>query len=105
LIAASVDGSGDIPAKHLKAKGWAKHSVWAGTDPHGGAVIEPAVSRLWHTTAAMAGLAKAFEPEQLAREAFRLYEEFRPRIPEGLSGWGAKGEFDLNRVRALKREK
>ena len=49
---------------------------------------------------AMGGLARAFEPEQLAREAFRLYEEFRPRIPEGVSGWGAKGELDLNRLRA-----
>ncbi len=51
--------------------------------------------------AAMSALAKAFKPDELAREAFRLYEEFRPGIPEGVSGWGAKGELDLNRVRAL----
>jgi len=51
--------------------------------------------------AAMSALAKAFEPEQLGREALGLYEEFRPRIPQGVSGWGAKGEPDLNRVRAL----
>ena len=51
--------------------------------------------------AAMSTVAKAFKPEQLAGEAFRLYEEFRPAIPEGVSGWGAQGELDLNRVRGL----
>jgi len=43
----------------------------------------------------MSSLAKAFKPESLAGEAFRLYEEFRPGIPEGVSGWGAKGELDV----------
>jgi hypothetical protein len=55
--------------------------------------------------AAMSALAKAFKPEPLAGEAFRLYDEFRPGIPEGVSGWGAKGELDLNRLRALAPEK
>jgi len=50
---------------------------------------------------AMRTLAKGFKPDQLAQEAFRMYEEFRPGIPEGVAGWGAKGELDLNRVRAL----
>ena len=50
---------------------------------------------------AMRALAKAFNSDQLAREAFRLYEEFRPGIPESVAGWGAKGELDLTRVRAL----
>ncbi len=35
--------------------------------------------------AAMSALAKAFKPDQLANEAFRLYEEFRPGIPEGVT--------------------
>jgi hypothetical protein len=39
--------------------------------------------------------------DRLAQEAFGLYEQFRPGIPEGVGGWGAKGELDLNRVRAL----
>jgi hypothetical protein len=55
--------------------------------------------------AAMSTLASAFKPEQLAREAFRLYEEFRPGIPEGVSGWGAKGELDLNRLLVLTAKK
>lgn len=50
---------------------------------------------------AMIAVANAFKPKQLAGEAFRLYEEFRPGIPEGVSGWGAKGELDLKRLREL----
>ena len=33
--------------------------------------------------------------------AFALYEEFRPEIPAGTKGWGAKGELDLDRIDAL----
>jgi len=49
----------------------------------------------------MADLARAYKPEDLARQAFSLYERFRPAIPEGVRGWGAKGELDLDRIRAL----
>jgi len=51
--------------------------------------------------AAMVVLAKRFKPELLQREAFRLYEQFRPAIPEGVPGWGATGELNLSRVRKL----
>ena len=51
--------------------------------------------------AAMEKLAKAYTPKQLAVEAYGLYEKFRPEIPEGKKGWGAKGELDLNYIRAL----
>jgi hypothetical protein len=50
---------------------------------------------------AMHDLAKAFRPEQLSENAFRLYEEFRPAIPEGVTGWGAKGKLDIDRIRSL----
>ncbi len=46
--------------------------------------------------AAMEKLAKAFTPKQLEIKAFSLYEKFRPEIPEGVKGWGAKGELDLD---------
>ena len=36
------------------------------------------------------------EPVELQRRGFRLYERFRP----GESGWGAKGELVLAKVRA-----
>jgi hypothetical protein len=48
---------------------------------------------------AMTELASAFQPEELAEKGFSLYEQFRPEIPDGVSGWGAKGELDLDRVR------
>lgn len=50
---------------------------------------------------AMEELARAFEPRELARLAFSLYERFRPTVPEGVRGWGAKGELDLDLVREL----
>jgi hypothetical protein len=43
---------------------------------------------------AMQRLAKTYKPKELANEAFRLYERFRPAIPEGVKGWGAQGELD-----------
>src|SRR4051794_25697170 len=52
-------------------------------------------------TQAMARLAAAYEPGELHRRGFRLYEQFRPGVPAGESGWGAKGELDLAKVRAL----
>jgi hypothetical protein len=50
---------------------------------------------------AMMELASALDPEELAQQGFSLYEQFRPQIPEGVSGWGAKGELDLGRIRKL----
>jgi hypothetical protein len=49
----------------------------------------------------MGDLSKAFRPEQLKTNAFRLYEQFRPAIPEGVTGWGAKGKLDIDRIRSL----
>ena len=50
---------------------------------------------------AMRDLAKTHKPQQLTAMAFRLYEQFRPNIPEGVTGWGAKGELDLGRIHSL----
>jgi len=50
---------------------------------------------------AMEKLAKAYTPKQLASEAYGLYEKFRPKIPEGTKGWGAKGELDLEYILSL----
>ena len=50
-------------------------------------------------------LANALDPDELAQQGFSLYEQFRPRIPEGVSGWGAKGELDLGRIGKLAVEK
>lgn len=45
--------------------------------------------------AAMRKLAAAYTREALAEVAMALYEGFRPRIPAGTRGWGAKGDLDL----------
>jgi hypothetical protein len=50
---------------------------------------------------AMETLAKAYTPKQLRSKAYDLYEKFRPEIPEGKKGWGAKGELDLEYIRSL----
>jgi hypothetical protein len=49
-------------------------------------------------------LAKAYKPKELAKEAYRLYERFRPTVPEGVKGWGAKGELDLALINRLAKE-
>ena len=56
---------------------------------------------LGEARAAMEKLAKAYTPKQLENKAYDLYEKFRPEIPEGKKGWGAKGELDLDYIRSL----
>jgi hypothetical protein len=52
---------------------------------------------------AMEQLAKSLTPAQLEARGFSLYEKFRPQIPEGKKGWGAKGDLDLDLIRRLAR--
>jgi hypothetical protein len=54
---------------------------------------------------AMQRLAKAYQPQELARDAYRLYERFRPDIPAGEKGWGAKGDLDLGLIGRLGKDK
>lgn len=51
---------------------------------------------------AMEDLAAAFTPDELEEQAYDLYVEFRPQIPGGKQGWGAKGPLDTDRIRSLK---
>lgn len=51
--------------------------------------------------AAMTALAKSMPKDELANRAFALYEKFRPSIPTGQRGWGAKGDLDLALLRKL----
>ncbi|MGG5820564.1 hypothetical protein [Falsiroseomonas sp. HW251] len=50
--------------------------------------------------AAMQVLAARLPPEELNRVGFRLYEAFRPEVPDGATGWGAKGELRTERIRS-----
>lgn len=50
--------------------------------------------------AAMKKLAARYNPAELAQHAYTLYESFRPDIPLGKAGWGARGTLDLGRIGA-----
>ncbi len=50
---------------------------------------------------AMRALARSRAPAQLAREAYTLYEHFRPAVPAGVRGWGAAGTLDLEAIKRL----
>jgi hypothetical protein len=54
---------------------------------------------------ALKKLAQAYKPRELAVRAYPLYERFRPTIPEGVRGWGAKGKLDLGLIERLAKEK
>ncbi len=57
--------------------------------------------RLGDTRAALTELAESMSQDELRRRAYELYEEFRPKIPEGSRGWGAYGELDLGAIRQM----
>jgi hypothetical protein len=77
----------------------------------GDTAIEPAsVQRYLETkfgdklevvVAALTELAKAYRPKELAQAAYPLYEKFRPAVPAGKAGWGAKGDLDLALLKKL----
>jgi hypothetical protein len=46
----------------------------------------------------MEALAASLPPDELNRVGFRLYERFRPEVPEGVQGRGAKGELRVERI-------
>jgi hypothetical protein len=49
---------------------------------------------------AMEELARRHDPAELNRVGFRLYERFRPEIPPGNEGWGAKAALDVGKILA-----
>ena len=49
----------------------------------------------------MSLLARSISAEELKEQAYPLYEKFRPEIPRGAAGWGAKGKLDLRLIRSL----
>jgi hypothetical protein len=50
---------------------------------------------------AMRKLAKCYGPKELSERAYGLYEQFRPSIPGGKKGWGAKSDLDLGLIERL----
>lgn len=78
-----------------------------------GAVVNPATverylasrfgESLEPVRTAMEQLAATRSPDELEAQGFQLYEWFRPEVPAGERGWGAKGVLDVARIRALAR--
>jgi hypothetical protein len=64
--------------------------------------VSSAMEDLEEVSSAMEDLAGSYDPEELNNVAFRLYEKFRPEIPKGSKGWGAKGELSPKKIRELK---
>jgi hypothetical protein len=52
---------------------------------------------------AMRRLARSVPPKPLAANGYALYVKFRPGVPTGVKGWGAKGNLDLTVIRRLTR--
>lgn len=50
---------------------------------------------------AMRGLARSMPPKKLAASGYALYAKFRPGVPGGVKGWGARGKLDLSLIRRL----
>ncbi len=50
---------------------------------------------------AMKKLAQSRGTVGLVNDGFKLYEAFQPEIPEGESGWGAKGKLSLKKIEQL----
>jgi hypothetical protein len=48
----------------------------------------------------MEELAARYDPTELNRIGFKLYEKFRPEIPPGNEGWGKKAELDVGKILA-----
>ena len=56
--------------------------------------------RLGEVRSAMEALAASLPPDELNKVGFRLYERFRPEVPEGVEGWGKKAVLDIGRIRS-----
>jgi hypothetical protein len=54
---------------------------------------------------AMEAVASSYTKEELETKAYDFYEQFRPSIPEGTNGWGAKGELNLTTIKGLAKKK
>jgi hypothetical protein len=96
-----------VPAVHTEAGLRALSSGAKPMDPK--SVERYLVSKFGESYAeaseAMRVLAKSRAPAVLAREAYALYEQFRPEVPPGVRGWGAAGTLDLDAIRGMAKKR
>ena len=90
---------GTVPATETRQGLRALHHDHAASPGPARAYVERALGdHLPAVRRAMERLAASMPPEELNRVGFRLDERFRPEVPEGARGWGAKGVLDLKRI-------
>lgn len=53
---------------------------------------------------ALAPLAQAYLPDEIAERAYDRHVRFRPEVPAGVKGWGAAGVLDLAKILSLARQ-
>jgi hypothetical protein len=58
-----------------------------------------------YVVGAMRLLAESYEPEELNRNGFSLYCDFRPKIEPGESGWGKRGKVPCEDILKLRKER
>ncbi len=60
--------------------------------------VEKAFGHLAEVRDAMETLAEKYDATELNQIGLRLYEAFRPEIPPGNAGWGAKGVLEVGKI-------
>ena len=55
--------------------------------------------------AALKVLADSRPPGDIGKQAYHLYERFRPTVQSGTGGWGQKAELRLDKIRDMATEK
>jgi hypothetical protein len=61
-------------------------------------IIKAFGDHLAEVRAAMQVLAAKYDPIELNRIGFKLYERFRPNVPPANEGWGAKAVLDVDKI-------
>ena len=94
----------DIPVIERRGSQFALDGDKASAPGPARAYVEKALGEhLAAVRRAMDTLARSLPPDELNRTGFRLYERFRPEVPAGAGGWGAKGVLDLDRIESAAR--
>jgi hypothetical protein len=69
-----------------------------------GAIFASHCSAYMLCVAAMEDVANSYPAQEIGKIAYSLYQKFRPKVPDGVKGWGAKGVLDIRSMQALKRK-
>ena len=69
------------------------------------AAADPGSHIMQDAEAALKVLADSRPPGAIGKQAYHLYERFRPTVHSGTGGWGQKAELRLDKIRDMATEK